>query len=180
MGIEITSLKTLIESYKAENVSLSDLAEAFSSFHCKNNLDEETFLKEKAIDFELKNKARTYLVFDNDNIIAYFSLAFKSIDLKNVSTNLKKKMTAGESCDTYPAFLIGHIAKNDNVPLKLGNILLDIANNLFYQAQLVVGGRLVYLDCKDIPKLRKFYENNGFKLFKQSETTGLLQYYKKL
>ena len=117
MGIEISALGEIIKLLEENGVSLDVLRETLSTFKCKKNLDEEDFLRKKAIDYEKQNKARTYVLFnENGEIAGYFSLAFKSIDLKPVTPSKVKAMTAGESnVETYSAFLIGHIAKNDTV-----------------------------------------------------------------
>lgn len=180
MGYEVASLSSLITEYNEQNGSLEDLQRAFSSFRCAKNEDEEDFLHNKAIGFEQRKKARTYLIFDDEGIAAYFSLAIKTIDLQDVSSNKKKDMLAGETVEIYSAFLIGHIAKNDRVKESLGDYILNNAISLLLQAQDIVGGRLVYLDCKDIKKLKDFYEKNGFKYFQTSPESKLLQYYKKL
>ena len=132
--------------------------------------------------YEIHNKARTYLLVDDEDfIVGYFSLAFKSIDLANVSKTTKRKIVGGQSnTDTYSAFLIGHIAKDDSVKELLGDAIIEAAENLLVEAQKIVGGRLIYLDCKDEPKLKELYERNGYKYFKTSELSGLLQYYKKI
>lgn len=180
MGYEVASLGSLITEYQKQNGSLNGLQRAFSSSHCHKNCDEEDFLCNKAVDFELKNKARTYLIFDEAGVAAYFSLAIKTIDLQNVSQSKKKDMLAGETKETYSAFLIGHLAKNDRIKEPLGEYILENALDLLFQAQQIVGGRLVYVDCKDVISLKIFYEKNGFKYFKTSQESGLLQYYKKL
>lgn len=166
-----------------ENEAKSFIDSALSSFKCHKSEDEEIFLHEKAVPYENMNKARTFLVYNKDYtlLLGYFTLAFKSIELQNVSKDLKKRLTAGESAETYAAFLIGHLAKNDgHKDLIDGSVLLEEAINIILQAQELVGGRLMYIDCKDIKRLKEFYEKNGFVCFKTSEQTGLLQYYKKI
>lgn len=189
MGYEIASLASLIEEYIVQEGSLDDLQRVFSSFSCVKNADEEDFLLNKAINFEQRNKARTYLVMDEKGIAAYFSvaiktidlsMAIKTIDLSMVKLNKKKDVLAGEIANSYSAFLIGHIAKHDRVTEPLGKFILDNAIGLLLRAQKIVGGRLVYLDCKDIESLKALYENYGFKYFQTSPDTNLLQYYKKL
>ncbi len=171
----------MIADLQSIDGSLEALREPFSHFHCQKNSDEEDFFHNKMIDYELRNKARTYLVMDDSRIVAYFSLAIKSIDLQDMSKTSKNKMTAGESSATsYSAYLIGHIAKNDGVTEQLGKTLIDMALERIYLAQKHVGGRIAYLDCKDILPLRRLYEQNGFTYFNTSKQSGLLQYYKKL
>ncbi|MCM1441705.1 MAG: hypothetical protein NC131_21220 [Roseburia sp.] len=174
-------LNYLIKAFNQSGVSLDKLRETLFTFKCEKNHDEEDFLHNKAIKFESTNKARTFLLLDGNKIAAYFSLAFKSIDLAEVSKQRIKEITAGESnVVTYSAYLIGHIAKSDDIHNKIGYEILDEASSLITVAQKYVGGRLVYIDCKDEVKLSEFYENYGFKYFKTSEQTGLNQYYKKI
>lgn len=179
MGFTILSLREVIDSFPDD--SLYKPSDLLTRFNCRLNADEEDFLREKAITYEERNKARTFLLTNEKGIRAYFTLAFKSIDLKKVSNNLKKALTAGESdADSYPVFLIGHIAKDDSVLEHIGDDILQSALDLLLEAQKIIGGRLVYLDCKDEEKLKQFYERNGFKFFNVSSKSGLLQYYKKL
>lgn len=163
--------------------ALSLVERALSSFKCEKNSDEEDFLHNKAIQYECKNKARTYLVYDESflHLLGYFTIAFKSIDLKNVSKTKRKDMTAGEDVETYSAYLIGHIAKNSDINADLkGTHILQHAKSVIAEARDLIGGRLIYIDCKDIEKLKTFYLDNGFKYFNTSEKTGLLQYYLKI
>lgn len=175
------ALNSIIKEFKKNGVSLEVLGETLFKFKCGKNADEEDFLHNKAIAFENTNKARTYLLVNGSEIIAYYSLAFKSIDLAEVSRQKVKDITAGEvNIKTYPAYLIGHIAKADGVQDKIGYEMLDNARDLIAVAQKYVGGRLIYIDCKDEKKLNEFYEKYGFKYFKTSERTGLKQYYIKI
>lgn len=185
MDIEVISLRSKIEEVKSDKVSFNKLKEALSLFSCPKNLDEEDFIHNKAIDFEQLNKARTYLLIKDNKIIAYFSLAFKSIDLELISKTTKKNITAGEKdVKTYSAYLIGHIAKDSNYKQQIGCYILDMAMDLIYDAQRIVGGRLVYLDCKDEKKLIDLYTQYGFKYFNKYTTLKdnieYQQYYMKL
>ncbi|MCL2387725.1 MAG: hypothetical protein FWC89_09300 [Defluviitaleaceae bacterium] len=66
-----------------------DIKEAIDVFICKDK-DVEVFLKHKAIDFEMRDKSRTYLILDNDafvrgtmTILAYFTLSLKSLEFRD-------------------------------------------------------------------------------------------------
>lgn len=177
---KIIPLSTLLKVFNNKGV-LDKAHSLLSTFKCEKNLDEQNFLHHQAIDFENLNKARTYLIFFNKELIAYFSLSFKSIEFENISKSKKKLMTAGEvNAKTYSGYLIGHIAKSDNTEYKVGSFIIDSAFDIFLKAQGLVGGRLAYLDCRDNEHLKKLYENLGFTYFQTSLKTGLLQYYKKL
>lgn len=177
--IKIIPLSVLLHNKALSLILNNDL----QSFKCDKNSDEEFFLHENAVKFEQRNKSRTYLVYNRDFsfLLGYFTVAFKSIDLKDVSKTKIKQITAGENVDTYSAYLIGHLAKNSAYSTYLnGKILLDEALNIIVRAQDFIGGRLVYLDCKDESKLKSFYTENDFTYFNTSKQTGLMQYYKKI
>lgn len=180
-GIKTISLSSLIKQFESNKVSLDKLRETLFTFKCCKNKEEEDFLHNDAIFFEQRNKARTFLLERNNQIVGYYSLAFKSINLEAVSLSKRKDMTAGEAqSETYSAYLIGHIAKADGVYEKLGYYMLDSARDLIYEAQKYVGGRLIYIDCKDEEKLIRFYEDYGFKYFNTSPKTKLKQLYMKI
>lgn len=64
--------------------------------------------------------------------------------------------------------LIGQLGKNytDNFDkLITGDELLNTACEKVKEGQRIFGGRLVYLECADSPKLIEFYERNGFVKF---------------
>ena len=167
-----------------ESKSVSVLDNALFSFKCPKNKDEENFLHNKAKKYETANKARTYLIYNQEysHLLGYFTLAFKSVELKNISKEKRKRITAGEpETETYAAFLIGHLAKNNDYKDEIDGVtLLEEATSVILQAQDLVGGRLMYIDCKQEKKVQAFYENNGFVYFNTSKKTGLLQYYKKI
>ncbi|HGW5742588.1 acetyltransferase, partial [Acinetobacter baumannii] len=56
----------------------------------------------------------------------------------------------------------------NNNPIKLDNILNEIYN-VISQAQALIGGRVIILECENQPKLIALYERHGFKLI---ETTN--------
>lgn len=180
MGFIVVSLGAKLKEIEGDKVKEQSIEKALSLFKCNKNLDEQKFINKEAIFFERHNKARTYLLIRDSVIIAYFSIAFKSIDLVTISNSKKKSMTGGEQVNTYSSYLIGHLAKDDNVEEKMLPVLLDNAMSLIYEAQAIVGGRLVYLDCKNEPKLIKMYEDYGFEYFGTSQKTKLRQYYKKI
>jgi hypothetical protein len=182
MDFIVVSLSAKIEELNNKADGLNKLKEALLSFCCAKNHDEQDFLRKCAIDFEINNKARTYLIIYENRIIAYFSLAIKSIDLANLTNSKKKEITSGEiSYDAISAYLIGHLAKSDDCPFdNMGNVLLDLSFDLIRESQRIVGGRLTYLDCVNDEHIIKIYEEYGFKYFQTSNFTGLRQYYKKI
>lgn len=143
------------------------------SFACPLNPDVESFLlnKGKGIRFEKSSISRTYLILDDDNgdLLAYFSISFKEITINTESlsgTAIKKLNGMSKTADTLKVYLIGQIGKNSLIQpnlIKLDMILSEIYN-VIAQAQALIGGRVVILECEDQPKLITLYEKHGFKL----------------
>ncbi|MGM0169664.1 hypothetical protein IGI39_003980 [Enterococcus sp. AZ135] len=191
------------------NVSLCELIESTSKEDAKKLLltfsskskDVESFLHSKAIQFEDAGISRTYLVFytqdDSETVpffAGYFSIANKSLNVtkKNFEklSNSQKRTLLGSGHRTnknnYSAssMLLGQLGKNytNHEDLKItGRDILAIAYGTIKQVYRMLGGKILWLECEDIPKVRKFYEKNGFSLLNgfQSEA-GLLVYIKKL
>lgn len=146
-----------------------------SSFLCPRNLDIETFIRNKAF---LSNKQRTsitHLVFEEKDRmrapVGFFSLANKI--LNGAKENFPRKLwdrvkrfaiLAGGRYQ-FASVLIAQLGKNyaDGLDKRIsGEELLGLAINEVRRAQMIVGGKTTYLECEDTPKLRAFYERNGF------------------
>lgn len=171
------SLNELIKSIGASAV------QAFLdvSFRCDKNRDIEHFLLNSSVRFEMARVARTYLIFDdNSDILAYFSLAFKSIVILNTTKSQLKKLTGGlTNNNQINAYLIGQIGKNSliqNNPVKLNDILSEIYP-LIEQGQEMFGGRAVILECENNTKLIQYYEQHGFKLIETEDNQDLKTLY---
>ena len=78
----------------------------------------------------------------------------------------QKQKIAGKSDDQVPAYLVGQLARSDVAPKGTGAMLLELAVEYIKTAQTYVGGRLVYLDCKD--NLLAYYESKGFRFIQKN------------
>jgi len=56
-----------------------------------------------------------------------------------------------------------------------GNEIMEYAFSVIYRVQELIGGRVVFVECQDKPKLVDFYVSNGFKVFRQDPEDRLLQ-----
>lgn len=164
--------------------SEEETLKVFSHFKCEFNPDIEKFLKNKSIEFSKKGIAETFLVIaelkNKDVIVGYFSLAYK---ITRVSKNVLKGKTknrmlrfvqAEKDKDYYLVALplIGQLSKNYYMrynDLITGDELLRLACEKITEAQRIVSGRFVFLECADNPKLKDFYEKNGFVYFGQRQ-----------
>lgn len=174
-GYRLLSLQEIIEELgegKTKNL--------LSSFSSPLNPDVEDFLKHKAIDFAKQRIAPTTLVYtsykDEWVLCGYFAIATKmfTVTKKCVGANtfkrLKKFGTYNQDyqCCDIPAPLIAQLSKNfnnDYNKLITGDELLKLACNEVQMTQRIIGGKIVYLECEDKPKLIDFYKSNGFRTF---------------
>ena len=182
LNYTLIKLNDLVKAF-SENESL--VKEVLSTFSCVNNRDVDNFLKEKAILFDKQGWSKTHLVFTSYKsemvLVGYFTLAPKSfVIIRNnrksrfdkIGNTLMKRIAKHGRYDretnqyTISAPLIGQLGKNDKYPdLITGDVLLKYACDTVQEAQSIIGGRFVYLECEDKPKLLDFYSENGFVSF---------------
>lgn len=154
--------------------------EILCEFSCPLNNDIENFLKDKAIVFAQQSIAQTHLVFSEYKntlvLVGYFTLASKYIKIGKaaLSKNLQKRISkfcqydVEQKCYIASAPLIAQLGKNyANGYNKLisGDELLKMACDNIRDSQRIVGGKMAYLECEDVEKLKEFYSSNGFVQF---------------
>ncbi len=166
---------------------------AFKKFSCQREIDLENFLIHKAVPYEKTNYGKTYLVIDLEKllqdqfiVIAYFTIAQKSLDISNLSKKKKRKVLGEypgrDSINSVPAYLIGQLGRCDdykNIDLD-GQQVLNECYHAISLAAKVVGGNLIVLECREC-MYEKFYEKQGFKkLYDELNNEGLYTLYKKI
>ncbi|WP_294522675.1 N-acetyltransferase [uncultured Anaerovibrio sp.] len=174
----------------SEKMDLEQIKTILSDFYCPYNKDVDEFIQFKALEFSKQHLASTYLVFASCQkkpvLVGYFALASKYFHIdartKNrIGSNLRKRISKFADYDAFlqryivPAPLIGQLGKNyKNGYDKLitGDELLQIACDTVKEGQRILGGKLVYLECEDVPSLIRFYEENGFCSFGKRELDG--------
>lgn len=173
-----------------EMVEYDKVMDIVSGFSCPYNKDVEEFLQIKAMEFSKQRLASVYLVFasykEKPALVGYFALAQKyfHVDVSkggSVGSSLRRRIKKFAVYDEsirkciISAPLIGQLGKNyTNGYDKLitGDELLKIACDTVKEAQRILGGKLVYLECEDVPSLIKFYEDNGFSCFGKRKLDG--------
>lgn len=154
-----------------------------SRFMCPQNTDVENFLQTKAIGFAQQKIAMTYLVFsDNEQpeLVGYFTLAnkFVSITGNALSKTLQKRILKFSQFDgeldrylvSMP--LIAQLGRNFSPALSVsisGKELLALACRKVQEAQYIIGGKTVYIECASNPKLYDFYSASQFVQFGQRD-----------
>jgi len=171
-GYKIINLSDMVESLGEDRVKSMLL-----DFSCPSNIDLETFIKQKAITFAAQGWAKTHLVYTDykDELVlaGYFTLSPKTIMVRKnaLSKSLQRKIqqfgTFNGDLKQYvlSAPLIAQLGKNyynDYNRLITGSELLKFACDRVYSIQSELGGKFVYLECEDHPKLTEFYSTNGF------------------
>lgn len=180
--------KTIKSLRQITNTEIGDdIIKKFNTFSCKNN-DVENFLKTKAIDFEKRNKSRTYLMIDIDtlDIMGYYTLSLKSVDFTDsVSKNIIQKIDGfSKSVKSVAVILIGQLGKNSNYAHQYdGFELLQYAIDTIYDIQDNVGGRICLIETENSPenlKVINFYKSHGFKTLQIDKTDTYLQMFRLL
>jgi len=178
------SLGALVKTKLAETVT-----EAIGNFSCKDK-DVENFLKNKALEFEKRDKSRTYLVFEEDefvignvSIIGYFTLSLKSLDFRDTLSRYKVKDIDGFSKDVsgVAIALVGQFGKDEDKAKNIaGKEILDICMSYIYQVHTLIGGRYVLIECLDLEKVVDFYRDNSFEILQLDKSDNYLQMVRRL
>lgn len=160
-----------------EEIGEDAFNELVSDFSCPQDDDIVYFLKHKAVPFEKAefHSSKTYLVgFINSlgkfSLCGYYTLSNNPFVLSDkMSKSKRKSLTEGKTNKSaISAVLIGQLSKKYSHGLNYaidGDDLLAFALETISDVQHSVGLDLVYLECKDTQKLRKFYERNMFELY---------------
>lgn len=179
--MQVVSLRTLIDASE-ESREVSDY---LLSFTCLNNKDVERFLHETAIENEKANRTRTSLVIDRETaeneIIGYFTIMIKSVELQNVSNTLIKRLNADKYDNKFPSILIAQLGRSDSYKGVIsGTDILDLAlgacKGVFDSTAL----RIVCVEYQDVPFLHEFYRKNDFKVLQKSNTNNCVVAYYRL
>ena len=178
MNYIVMNLLEMLDTYGEEG-----LESFLSNFTCPLNQDVEAFIRDKAIDFAKQRVAMTYLVFSDEQtpeFVGYFALANKFVSIMGeaLSKTMQKRIGKFSQYDeelnrflvSMP--LIAQLGKNYDSSLHskiAGKELLEIACSKVQDAQYILGGKAVYIECANNPKLFDFYSNSGFIQFGQRQ-----------
>lgn len=171
------------------------LVEALRSFVCCKDSDVQDFLNTKAITFEKRGWATTYLLLSREefdqNILrveGYFSLTHKAVIFdSDVSLSSRNRIAGNKRAQTESFVLIGQLGKR--MELIDGKIcssnltatdLLDDAMSVIEHSSDYIVSRNVIIECKPIEKIRTIYEQFGFTDLQFDKSEGLHTLYLKL
>ncbi len=163
--------------------------ELISFFVCEKDSDVQDFLKDRAIQFEKLGKSRTFFIYNEDGdefqILAYFTIAIQVLKIpEDIISGRKAKnfdgfssKIKGAKITEFPSILIGQLGKNEMYPNGIsGSDVLEYCLATILEGQVRLGGRIIMLECKNIPYLIELYEMFGFDVLdKDYEDGELLQ-----
>jgi hypothetical protein len=162
-------------------------------FVCLRDRQLEDFIHNKAIGYEAKGFSRTYLVADTSvepssgfrPIAAFFTLAITATDYDNISRSRKEKVLGSKpgrnTFKAFPGLLIAQLARDDRYGSDFinGEALLLECEHYIELGRQYVGGRNIYLDCKE--PLVTTYQKSGYRLLSDASTEeGYYKMYKVL
>ncbi len=149
--------------------------ELISIFVCEKDSDIENFLKSRAIQFEKLGKSRTFFIYDEDQddfqILAYFTLAIKVLKIPEdlISGRTAKAFDGyssklnGRIITEFPSILIGQLGKNEMYKNVISGFeVLEYCLATILEGQIFLGGRIILLECKNVPYLISLYGKFGF------------------
>lgn len=189
MSYEVHSLSVLLSDKKAEELFEHRLKE----FRCSRDPQLERFIHEQAIIYEKKGFGRTYLVFDTSSgyenriepIAAFFTITITATDYSEISKSKKAKILGSkpgrEMFTAFGGILIGQLARDDRYGSDFinGETLLRECESYIELGRQYIGGRIVYLDCKEA--LVKTYQKSNYKqLVDVPSAEGYFKMYKVL
>ncbi len=174
-------------------VDRSQVEDAFKKFSCQHEVDLENFLINKSILYENSQYGKTFLLVDKVllqqgefQIVAYYTIAMKSLDINQLSKKKRRKVLGGQpgrdQMNSMSAYLIGQLGRNDAYSHEDmdGVTILNECYHSISTAARVVGGQLIVLECRE-HMYEKFYQNQNFlKLYDELSQDGLYTLYKRV
>ena len=152
------------------------LSDALNNFKCYKDIDIETFLNSKALEFIKRGLCSVYLIvneqaFDKGyiQIEAYFTLSHKTLIPEGISKNKIKTVSGFNNTTSIHFVLIGQLGKyiqktNDNIISSkiTGKEILDYAFDIIRTASDLIPCRCVLVECKEDQKVQKVYKDYNF------------------
>lgn len=159
---------------------MNHLTDALDSFRCCKDIDIETFLRSKALDYLERNWCSVYLIVDEDafdagtiKIEAYFTLSHKTLIPDQISKSKVKETSGFKTAETIHFVLIGQLGKYiaqtatgqvDSAALS-GQEILNYAFEIIHASSALIPCRCALVECSEDPKVQKVYKDYGFSDF---------------
>ena len=165
---ELTSPKTIRKKARAIFCEIASQKISFGQ-----NIDMQSYLECDALVMELSNRSKNFIVVNADNFeeteewLGLITLTLKVFDISEIDVQTKKELLmtgkSAKNIEHIPGILIAQLGKNtlfDN-PIK-GRDLLRLTLEMIVTAQSFIGGKMVFLDSVNNPKIINLYKSFGF------------------
>ena len=162
--------------FLAENsifeVLTQDVLSECHPFTCGDDADMDEFFAKDALVYARRRIGKSYcfrLEEDNRRIVACFTLSNDSIRIWDLGSSRKNAMwkelsNREKMLSRFPGVLIGRLAVAEQYAGQgIGSEIMDFVKLWFLSEENKTGCRLVIVDAKNMPRVLKFYEKNGFK-----------------
>ncbi len=171
----------VIQSLKSSLAVLGrdSLLPYLEQFKCEKDEDIEKFLHSVALDYEASGICRTFFIMCEEHpgkILGYFSIGLnvmhfdESLKLEDAYDGVNIHENGYRPI--YKLYMIGKDDEFKNV-FKMDNIFNDVVLAYFKQAQAIVGGNLLYIDCD--PILENYYSKLGFEYYDSDSENNLIR-----
>ncbi len=131
------------------------------NFCCEEPVLNE-FIKLYARQNHSNNISKTYVVLNDNDVIAYYTLVYENIELKNIRNEIPSDLRQSRK-DKIPCVLLGMIARDKSLKGQdYGNFLLNEAIKKTYKASLIAGIKGLFLTPINSTVATKFYDKIEF------------------
>lgn len=120
------------------------------------------FIKQYARQNHSNNISKTYVVLNDNDVIAYYTLVYENIELKNIRNEIPSDLRQSRK-DKIPCVLLGMIARDESLKGQdYGKFLLNEAIKKTYKASLIAGIKGLFLTPINSTVATKFYDKIEF------------------
>ena len=165
---ELTSPKTIRKKARAIFCEIASQKISFGQ-----NTDMQNYLECDALVMELSHRSKNFIVVNEDNFeeteewLGLITLTLKVFDISGIDVQTKKELLmrgkSVKSIEQIPGILIAQLGKNTLFENTIkGGDLLKLALEMIVTAQSFIGGKMVFLDSVNNPKIIKLYKSFGF------------------
>lgn len=131
-----------------------------AEFECSRSTHLQAFARRKVHDYESHGHSRTYVLVcpDDDegiDVPAFFTVGMTSLDYREVSSTLKKRLNGNITVEHTGAYAIAELARSDRYTRAQlpGEVILDEAKEIIRQSRQLIAGRFLVVDAQ-----RKVFE----------------------
>ena len=130
-------------------------------FYCEEpELNE--FIKLYARQNHSNNISKTYVILDDNDIVAYYTLVYENIELKDIKNEVPSDLRQNRK-EKIPCVLLGMLARDISLKgQKIGLYLLNEAIKNTYKASLIAGIKGLFLTPVNNTVAAKFYDQIDF------------------